>query len=297
MGTLEVIEKSPARVRIRAKAPFNWWAIWVHKLECTTTYTFYPTGRIVAQVHITNPGDRTVHWSSEYGPHLMVQGDSRKAEDDLGFAWSTPKFERFDKTPGAAEELMLASSDKVKTSFFITIPPEAEKVFDRHMRHNGRSIGWDRCGYGSGGVVMQPGYDETWTCLIQMGTPGAALIPDLKTANDALPYALDYREPAKITGATLVTDDPGDLNADGFNESEGCYVLRGPGPLSFTFEKGKGAGLAPVFKIVGWNGDAPKSVKVDGKDVPCNADVVGGKLILQVLGTVTGDRAQITIGR
>jgi hypothetical protein len=164
------------------------------------------------------------------------------------------------------------------------------------MHHNGRSIGWDRCGYGSSNIVMQPGYDETWACMIQMGTPTATSVPDLKSAKAALPYALDYREPAKITGATLVTDDPGDFNRDGFNESEGCFVLRGPGPLSFTFEKGKGAGFAAAFKILDWKGDAPKTVKVDGDDVPCASGVVDGDLVLQVLGTIAPKKARMSIG-
>ena len=296
-GTLEIIEQTPARVRIRAKAPFTWWGIWVHKLTATATYTIYPTGRIVTQIRIENPGDRTVHWSSEYGPHIMVQGDSRKAEDDLAFTWSTPKHERFEKTPGPAEELMLADSGKAKTALMITIPPEAQKVFDRHMRHNGRSIGWDRCGYGSSNVDMPPGYDVTWTCMIQMGTPGGKLAPDLKTPTDALPHAMQYREPAKITGATLVTDDPGDLNKDGYNESEGCHVLKGPGPLAFTYEKGKGAGFCPAFKVVGWAGEAQKSVKVDGKETACTVGLAEGKLFVQVMGTVAGEKVQIAIGK
>ncbi|HUV40096.1 MAG TPA: hypothetical protein VMY39_10800 [Planctomycetota bacterium] len=296
MGTLEVVESSPARVRVRiADVPFVWWSKYVHDLKATGTYTFYPTGRIVVAVRVVNTGDRPFHWSSEFGPHLMVPGDDKRPEGDRGFTWSTPTQDVF--KGGPSEEFILAASDKVKTSLLLTIPVEGNKVFSRWMRHNGRSIGWDRAGYGSGGLVMQPGYDETWTCLIQMGTPGAALVPDLKTATDALPFALDYREPAKITGATLVTDDAGDFNTDGFNESEGCFVLKGPGPLAFTYERGKGAGFAPAFKILGWNGDPPKSVKVDGKDVPCAAGVVDGKLVLQVLGTVTAEKAKIDIAR
>jgi hypothetical protein len=37
-------------------------------------------------------------------------------------------------------------------------------------------------------------------------------------------------------------------------------------------------------------------VKIDGKDTPVAAGVVDGKLIVQVLGTVTAAKAKIEIG-
>src|SRR5262245_3641524 len=94
-----------------------------------------------------------------------------------------------------------------------------------------------------------------------------------------------------LRGANVVKDDAGDLNKDGFNESEGCHVLEGAGPLRFTYERGSGSGFAPAFKVIGWKGKAPKTVKVDGKEVPAAAAVVEGKLLLQVLGRVEKDKA------
>src|SRR5262249_59202961 len=82
------------------------------------------------------------------------------------------------------EELVLADSDKVKTTFLFTIPAEEDKLFDCHMRHDGRSVGWDRAGYGSKSIVMEPGYDSTWACLLHMGTTGSRLMPELRTPKD-----------------------------------------------------------------------------------------------------------------
>jgi len=294
-GTLDLIEKSPARVRIRARSTFVWWGMHNHEnLKVAAEYTFYPTGRIAIQVRVQNDGKMAFHWSTEYGPHLMVPGSDKKPEIDLGFGWSTPKQETL-KDMGTSEELLLATSKKLKASLMLTIPAEAHVLFGRFMHHNGRSLTWDRCGYGSNNITMNPGYDETWACLIQMGTPGPALSPEMKTAAEALPFAMQYREPAKLTGVTLVTDDAGDFNGDGYNESEACHVLRGPGPLSFTYARDKGAGFAPAFKVIGWKGDAPKTVKLDGKDVPIAAGVVEGKLLLQILETLPGDEVRIDI--
>ena len=294
-GKLEIIERSAARVRVRAaNVPFMWWHKYVHDLKATGTYTFYPAGRIVVQVHVENPGERTFHWSDEYGPHLMVPAGDREPDRDLGFAWSTPEFPTLGRR-GRSGALVLASSDKVKTSFILTIPVEAHTTFDRYRRH-GPSLRWDRAGYGSGNLDMKPGYDATWACMIQLAAPAGRAVPNIPDAKTALAYALDYREPARIAGATVVKDDPGDFNKDGFNESEGCHVLKGPGPLRFTYEKGKGAGFAPAFKVIGWQGDAPKTLKIGDRNVSFAAGVADGKLIVQILGTVTGDRPGIGIG-
>ena len=300
-GELRVIEASPARVRVQAKSWFVWWSKYTDKdLPVEAVYSFYPTGQIAIVVRVRRTGEAPMHWSSEYGPHLFLPGHDKKPEADRGFAWGTPKVERFEggeRVPGSAEELVLAYSEKVKTTFLLTIPPEAHELFDRHMRHNGRSIGWDRVGYGSHNIVMEPGYDSTWACMIQMGTDRSDAAPQMRTPKDAVPHAMQYRAPARVVGAELVKDDPGDFNKDGFNESEGCHVLKGPGPLAFTYERGRGAGFAPAFKVLGWSGPAPEKVFLGGKEVSCAAAVVDGKLVLQVLGRVDGDKAKIGLGK
>jgi hypothetical protein len=201
---------------------------------------------------------------------------------------------------------MAYSTSGIATSFFITIPPAQHNIFTRHMRmHFG---GCDVFGYGCRGIDMEPGYDRTWVCMIQMGTPGAALAPDMKRPTDALPYAMQYREPAKLNGVQLVKDDPGDLDGDGYNESEACHVIKGPGPMEITYSKGDGAGFAPAFKVVGWAGPAPGGeetfgdekvpageVTVDGEEMAVVADVSAGNLIIQLLGRIETDQATIRI--
>lgn len=300
-GELQVIEKSAVRVRVRAQSWFSAASSPIRMdkdLPVTAVYTFYPSGRIVIQVRIRRTGTMAMHWSGEYGPHLFVGADNKNAAADPGFTWSTPESGEIkgEQAPRKPEALVLATSEKAKTSLMVTIPPEEERLFTRMMRHDGRSVNWDRSGYGSGNLVMQPGYDNTWACMIEMGTPGSKVVPELKTAKEAVAYATDYREPGKVTGVTLVTDDAGDFNKDGFNESEGCYVIKGPGPVTLTFEKGKGAGYAPAFKVTGWQGEAPKAIKIDGKEVQTVAAVVDGRLVVQVLGTISGEKVQVLIG-
>lgn len=49
-GKLEVVEKSAARVRVRAESFFTWWSKFADReMPLTAVYTFYPTGRIEAE--------------------------------------------------------------------------------------------------------------------------------------------------------------------------------------------------------------------------------------------------------
>lgn len=64
--------------------------------------------------------------------------------------------------------------------------------------------------------------------------------------------AWDYRHPAAIaaTVGRLVTDSAGDLDGDGFNESEGCYELSPEGGvLRFRFDPGRRLRYRPIFRI------------------------------------------------
>jgi len=297
-GELAVIEKSPARVRIRAKSVFTFWSRFADtNMPVTATYTFYPAGQVVVQVRVQK-AEREFKWSVEYGPHLFLPAPKGKPEANPCYVFSTPNVAQVkDSSFSPSEGLVLATSEKVRTAFLLTIPAEQHLLFDRHMRHDGRSVGWDRCGYGSGGVLMKPGYDSTWACLIQVGTEGSTRVPQFRIANEALPYATQYRAPAKVEEVQLVKDDAGDFNKDGFNESEGCHVLQGAGPLSLTYERGSGAGFAPAFKVLGWKGQAPARARVDGKEVPAASGVVDGTLVLQLLGRIEGERARIEVGK
>ncbi len=298
---LEVIEKSPARVRVRAKAFCTTWEkerVGVKDVLVTCIYTFSPTAQIVIAMKIQGTDSGPYHWSWEHGPHLFVRS-GRDPEAWPGLVFASPKGPIAGGFREGAEELVMACNPtrKVKTSFIITIPPQAQDLFNGLARHDGRTVGWDRCGYGrKGGTLIEKGKDQIWACMIQMGTEGSPLAPELKTPREALPYALQYRLPPKVTGAEFATDDPGDFNKDGFNESEGCLVLKGPGPLAFTYERSSGAGFAPVFKVRGWKGEVPRQVHVDCKAIPAAAAVVADNLLLQVLGTLQAGKARVEIG-
>lgn len=75
---------------------------------------------------------------------------------------------------------------------------------------------------------------------------------DLDARPEAESIAADFQNPVTLspTAGRLLTDVPGDLNHDGYNESEGCYELEpADGVLRFEFDPGHHLRFDPVFRV------------------------------------------------
>ena len=98
---------------------------------------------------------------------------------------------------------------------------------------------------------------------------------DMNGEKLAPPYAEDYRRPDRLAVAQGEVDktDAGDLDKDGFNELEGCYVLKsGPTGTGFTLHGSELPRMQPVFKIKGWVVKAPSKIVVGGKELEGERD-------------------------
>ena len=119
---------------------------------------------------------------------------------------------------------------------------------------------------------------------------------DLNGHEAAQPYANDYRSPDRLTVSKgkLDTTDDGDADADGFNETEGCYVLKStPDGLVFSMHGEALARMFPAFKIKDWPGAVPETLTLgEGKLAArkdFNASVKSGVLLLQVFRIIKND--------
>jgi hypothetical protein len=126
---------------------------------------------------------------------------------------------------------------------------------------------------------------------------------DMNGEKLAAPYAEDYRSPDRLAVVQGEVDrtDPGDLDHDGFNEMEGCYVLKsGPTGAGFTLHGSELARMQPVFKIKGWAGETPSKIVVGGRELEkgkgFNASVAREILLLQLFESVRADTV-MTIAR
>ncbi len=116
--------------------------------------------------------------------------------------------------------------------------------------------------------------------------------PDLDSAETAKLLAMDYCNPAEVRVAVgkLVRTDDGDLNNDGFNESEGCYVLSPDGDrLRATFGPGNLLRFSPVFKVLG-TAEKQAWIYSDGRIVAPAWRDADGQLTFRLRGIIDGQR-------
>ncbi|MBM4042471.1 MAG: hypothetical protein FJ290_28600 [Planctomycetes bacterium] len=119
---------------------------------------------------------------------------------------------------------------------------------------------------------------------------------DMNSAATAASYANDYRSPDKleVSKGTVDTADEGDLDRDGYNESEGCYVLRaGADGVAFTIHGKQTPRMKPAFKIKGWPGDSVPAVTINARRCEPNKDYVasvkGGVALVLLWADVRDD--------
>jgi hypothetical protein len=197
----------------------------------------------------------------------------------------------------------------------VTIPEHQQVLFTGTFRHNGRSVEWDRAGFGWTPTVMAAGFDHTWSCLLHFGSQNVPGLAQMRNCEDALPLAMQYRVPPRITPAIQAMDDAGDANKDGFNESDGAIVLKGSAKLDFELNRGLSASFCPIFKILDWSapktdkkkkstgssakknrGAAPSKIKINDQDVPVLSAIVDGHLIVQVQAQLMKQVNKISFG-
>jgi len=118
---------------------------------------------------------------------------------------------------------------------------------------------------------------------------------NLDSLDAAETYRKDYQSPAKLRmrAGKVDTDEIGDLNADGYNESEGCYVVRGG--RTVVLDAGGNDRMQPAIKFLGSGVNGIPDVLVDGKLAERSAYnlawLEGDALLLHWLGTVSaGER-------
>jgi hypothetical protein len=119
---------------------------------------------------------------------------------------------------------------------------------------------------------------------------------DLNGHEAAQPYANDYRSPDHLTVSkgTLDAADEGDADMDGFNETEGCYVLKSASDgVAFGLHGREVARMFPAFKIKDWRGVAPETLAIEREKLAAGKDFIasvrGGVLLLQIPHVIKDD--------
>jgi hypothetical protein len=294
---LELLESGPARVRVRTSGYHDKWGYaksdtW-NELGFNQTFTIYPSGDVYVDYAVLADGDTPslhhfiliiksngawgpqgldeVHPAGEYGPEIP----SGNTASSFALQWSNG--------PTYFEDILMAFYNGKYNGYYWH-----EGYLDEDYR-TGFQIKKRWPGY-----VIPNGVDHIRVLM--------RVADDMNNENVAALYTNDYRSPDQLSVSTgqLVTSDGGDRDGDGFNEEEGCYVLKADANgVSFILHGSAVKRMDPAFKIKSWSGPSPQNIfvggieRVAGKDFV--ASVSGDTLIIQLFEDVDKD-VQVDMG-
>jgi hypothetical protein len=299
----ELVESGPVRIRVRLS---GWHMRYgsterksaIEDVPFELTWTVYPTGAVYASYAIDVKEDVPLH-------HFLAIIKTNGAWGKNG------KGEGKDEVHPASEAGNDVKPDGAKPASWVLQWSNGPTFFEDFLMvfYKGKF----------GGTYWNEGYQDqdyrTGLDILKM-FPGKRLhagkttidfmfrvADDMNGADAAAPYANDYRAPdaLAVTKGELDKSDPGDDDKDGFNEAEGGYVLKAAaGGVAFTLHGAKVPRMAAAFKVKGWTGDAPKTIKLAGKDLAAekdfNASAKDGVLLFQFLIPVKED-AEVVIAK
>lgn len=297
-ATMELLEAGPVRVRVRLAGPHHRYgytdlkAAW-NDLGFTQTFTIYPTGNTYIDYALVTRQPVPLHHflliiksAGSWGNQGQGEGKGEVhcagefgAEKPYGNQTSSFALQWSDGPTHFQDILMVMQKGRHPGTYW------NEGYRDKDVR--------------AGLDLLSRWPDKT----VPKGEDHLHLLMrfahDLNSPEAAKPYAEDYRAPDRlaISEGTIETADEGDRDGDGFNEAEGCYVLKaGARGVAFVLHGRNVPRMLPAFKIKDWAGSPPKSVAVgqrellQGKDVLCS--VWDGSLLVQILENV-GEDAKI----
>jgi hypothetical protein len=298
--TMELIEAGPARVRVRVAGPHRRYgngnpeAAW-KELAYEQTFTIYPTGNV-------------------YIDYALVAGQPQALKGFLLIIKSTGAWGKEGKGEGKGEAHCAcesgadrptgpqASSFGLQWSDGPTYFQDFLLVFQKGKFGGSYwNMGYLHEDYRTGFDILSRFPNNT----VPQGKDHIFLLmrfaDDLNSPAAAKPHAEDYRAPDRleVSEGALDAADEGDLDRDGFNETEGCYVLKaGARQTAFVLHGAKTPRMLPVLKLKGWTAAAPKSISLGEKELLSGKDFLAssqnGILLVQLLDTVRED-AKITI--
>jgi hypothetical protein len=280
-NTFEVLEAGPARVRCG----------YTHKSwpNETLIYTFYPDGRLYVGSHwsLVHP-DKDVKILG-MGFYLAVHGTTnwRTTIGKLTAMLGEPSIQ------GQAPFTMMHTNGSCPhytdpTTTAVAIGPRNAADMTGSYGNNCMPLAWFRSPVQ---VRFKPDEnpEKDLAFLIHFWPNGRSGFEAEK------PYMDDFQNPAAldVSKGERVLDDAGDYDHDGFNEAEGCYVVRAAqGAAELSIDGTKTVRHSPVFKCLSVKGTAV-GVTLDGKPliegttVATWLDEKKGTAIVRIIGPVT----------
>jgi hypothetical protein len=292
---MTLLEAGPVRVRVRLRGPHMRYgnpepkAAW-KELRFDHVYTIYSDGSVFLAYVLEQDEPVPYHHFLVITKPNGAWGSQGKGEGKgevriLGEA-GTEK-----PTSKAPTAFTLQSSDG--PTYFTDILMVAQKgKFGASYWNEGYQDKDIRCSFDLGGLWP----DKTIPAGKQRLHFLMRFADGINSAEAGRMHAEDYRSPDRLTVQTgaMDTTDEGDRDADGYNEEEGCYVLKAAeNGATFTIHGKSVARVSPAFKIKGWPGTAPAAVSLNGTPLESGkgmtASVREGTLLVQIHATLNED--------
>ncbi|MEE3179964.1 MAG: hypothetical protein VX317_09785, partial [Verrucomicrobiota bacterium] len=271
-GTIEILEDLPARFRFRRRDL-------VSSGSRFEEYTIYPTGQVFVLI-----GDERSPAAESRSQSVLTTACNGNLNwwqvTDSGMGWPGAPITRSEGCLLLASGLSIPSNRRSLPDDLLLLPSRA-----------GRYL-----------VTLDPQDPARWMFSFPEAGEGGRIAIQLRvfprnldSFDAAETYRKDYQSPAKLRmrAGKVDTDEIGDLNADGYNESEGCYVVRGG--RTVVLDAGGNDRMQPAIKFLGSGVNGIPDVLVDGKLAERSAYnlawLEGDALLLHWLGTVSaGER-------
>lgn len=120
--------------------------------------------------------------------------------------------------------------------------------------------GFKRFYYHIGNIPLKKGEKITQRYMIQLGTKGSALLPDISSRRVADAYADDYLSDHRLEVSR------GSVVDEGFDFVEGCYTLCADrNKLAFVMNGDKSRKIKPAFRIQDYSSGKPPQLRVNGE--------------------------------
>ena len=289
---MELLEAGPVRVRLRLSGPHNCYGNpkrpW-NDLRFEQTYTIYPTGDVYTDYVLITEKPLPLH---HFGFILRTTGrwgHNFKGEGGGEVKCASEAGETRIGREGSSFVLQWSNGP----TYFVDVLMVLQKGRYGGSYWNG---GFRDLDFRTGLNLMSRWPEKTLSKGRDHIHVLTRFADDINGSKAAMAYANDYRSPDKldVTQGKLDATDEGDLDADGFNEAEGCYVVKAaPAGVAFTLHGAKVPRMAPAFKIKGWPHGIPKTVTLGARALAAGkgftASLSDDVLLLQLFENVRED--------
>lgn len=231
VASLNILENTAARVVIQTHQTPQIDNTYYSEIKITTEYFIYPDGKIYITNSLYNTGDRVIaEWRNSV---LQLQDPTGLAlsnrPDTTGWIRSGAKFD-FGNSGSVTEQNPLANyynsnvkfkylfmywgsdtpppnTDFTKASVLIIPSPLNNSTYQGNVGTHG-NLGYKRLYYAVYDFAITPGQNITQNYLIQLGTQGSSVLPNLKSPTGTVNIVIDQIADAYINSPNPPTPIP-----------------------------------------------------------------------------------------